>query len=143
MLSDLLALRARIEELPQTGSRAYGLTQCDDDDRLAEYDTAQAISEECERLGLPTECVGLSLKVNLGGVVYNVLSLSYQQIEAWKACTRAIKAMLNDDPKGVMYSIIADKANRTELFGHIRVALYSMLKRSVPQPVEGRGHDYE
>ena len=142
MLSHLLALRARIEELPQTGSRAYGLTECDDDDRLAEHQTATEIQSECIGLGIPFESVGLSLKVQLGGTVYNVLSLSYEQIEAWKACTRAITAMLQDDAEGVMHSIITDKPNRTQLFGLLRVALYAMMQRSAPQKLEG-SHGYE
>lgn len=143
LLERLINLKARIGSLPQTGSRAYGLTECDDDDRLAEHEMAKAIKDECVSLGLPIEHVSLSLKVKLGGILYNILSLDYQQIEAWKACTRAIKAMIDDDSEGVMHSIINDKPNRTELFGLMRVTLYAMLRRSEPQPVKGGSHGYE
>lgn len=142
MLSNMLALRGLIEALPQTGSRAYGLTHCDDDDRMAETEQAKAIAEEIKSLGLPYTEQGLSIKVTLGGITYNILSLTEQQIVAWKACTRAIRAMA-DDYDQIVYGLIEDKANRTELFGLMRVTLYAMLRRATPQPINGKDHGYD
>ena len=127
----LTELRDKILRLPQTGSKAYGLPHWDDDDRMATHEEAKSIKEEMQKIGLAPLCQGRSIKIRLGGDLFNILSLSDTEMTVWKATTRAMKGILSETDATV--DVLADKTNRVELFMHIRTSLLAMIRRNVPQ----------
>ena len=137
-LVELENLKAEIEALPQTGSRAYGIvpvgSDTDDDRYCCGTEQFDKLKERLATLGVETKPGGSVtghdryVYFTLGGIRFNLFALTQRQADAFAAATVAVRAIHDLDPKyskagSISAKVATGKRYRILLFRSICNAL--------------------